>query len=109
MDKRNLLKLMVSTAGIATLSPYIKNFARQSINEESVLLSNDLQYVAEHWMKHEGSFAGEYLAKINLSEKLNELNSLITNDFKNNNTYTINGLVLSKTEVAIMAYLGSTT
>jgi len=107
MNKRRVLKLMASSASLAIVAPFIYQNSKKVVEESVETWVQGFQHVAIHWLENEKYLPEQYLAEINLDKKIAELDLIIKSDFKNGETYSLNGLILSKTEVAIMAYLGS--
>lgn len=107
MNKRRLLKLMAGSASLATVAPFIYQTSKQVVEKSASTWVQGFQHVAIHWLENEKYLPEQYLADINLDKKITELDLIIKSDFKSGETYALNGLILSKTEVAIMAYLGS--
>ncbi len=68
-------------------------------------LINECKAVHRHWIQVEGHSPVEYLAELGFDNQP-KLKKIIQNDFEEHNIFIVGGLVLAKTEAAIIATMG---
>jgi hypothetical protein len=73
-------------------------------NKRKQTYLNDFEQIRLYWQKNEVINAPEYLLNqgVNNLTSQRSIKSLVVNDFAQDNIITVNGLVLSKTEAAII-------
>jgi len=105
MDRRKLLKIMASLPLLMTYQSLSKTENRNYDN--SVL--NELKKAQIVWEKSEKCCPIQFINKLSISVINDQtlLRAQISNEFKKNEVVDINGLIVSKTEAALLASLSS--
>jgi len=103
-SRRSLLQLL-SAFGILGLYPL--NIQAKKIQGDSKL-ENELRIILQNWLDQEKILPGDYLSirgiDIRDPKRLKEIS---VSDFKNGQTICFQGLMLSKSEAAVLAELAT--
>jgi hypothetical protein len=109
MSKLTRRKMLKGIAFSSLSSLYITPLVSFAFAQQKApgLNNPELNELLEKWFKEEKCDPQDFLSKSGLYEHSspNSFRTQIENDFKENNTFAINGFVLSKTEVALAACL----
>jgi len=102
LSRRDMLKLITASSTVLGL-PLSHFTTASSINDQTL---DELVCVHRAWLKCEVNKAEYYLASLPQSLLLNadSLKQLISADFSQGHIIYVNGLMLSRTEVAISSY-----
>ncbi|GAA0304115.1 hypothetical protein GCM10009128_24330 [Psychrosphaera haliotis] len=102
LSRRDMLKLI--TASSTVLGLPLSHFTTTSSTNDQTL--DELVCVHRAWLKSEVKKAEDYLSSLPQSSLLHasSLKKLISKDFSQGHIIYVNGLMLSRTEVAISSY-----
>lgn len=103
-NRRSLLQL-ISAYGILGLYPL--NIQAEKIQGDSKL-ENELLIILQNWLDLEKTPPGDYLSTRGIDiRETNKLKEISASDFKSGRTICIQGLILSKSEAAVLAELAT--
>lgn len=106
MNLNNLSRrefFLLSTATFASFNVESSYISRDDINSGLV---NELLYIYKFWQNTTSILPINYINRKMTENRATQFSQLVQDDFKNNNVLIIDGLILSKTEVAVLADMG---
>lgn len=112
IQRRNFIQLFLAYAFLgnseAASRNYLNNedFEHWKLNNQELVKECNTVYLS--WISSESSTPKQYLSKLGIDGFQGErkLSQLIHQDFKDQKTFIVNGLVLSKTEACLIASIG---
>ena len=102
---KNTFLIGISSLVVVSTQAVDRDYKTQSNQNYGMLLAR----VFKEWMKQENIHPLEYIRQCGLSEfsSKKHIDSQSMNEFRLGNTFMIDGLILSKIEVAYLANVGS--